>query len=92
MVSSSQRPSDPVSHEHCRSSDHTVTKIKVRLSRSEAFDQSLSSSIYPVAKDRRRRTGLKSSYRSSESSTTNADHETAAKKLKPTSASLNCPR
>jgi hypothetical protein len=53
--------------------------IKARLSRPDAFDQSLSSSILPVAKDRRQRTGLKSAYQSSVSSATNVDHETGAK-------------
>lgn len=60
-VSSSQRPSDPVGYEHCRSSALTEPLAEVRLSRSSSFYQSLSFSILPVAKDRRRPTGLKSS-------------------------------
>jgi hypothetical protein len=65
--------------EHCPGSAHTRPVIEVRLSCSEVFDQSLSSSILPVAKDRRQRTGLKSAYRSCVLSATNVDHETAAK-------------
>jgi len=48
--------------EHCPGSVHTCPVIEVRLCCSEAFYQSLSSPTLPVAKDRRRRTGLKSSH------------------------------
>ena len=65
--------------EHCPGSAHTCPVIEVRLSCSEAFYQSLSSPTLPVAKDRRRRTGLKSSHIGrSELPIKNAEHETAA--------------
>jgi hypothetical protein len=65
--------------EHCRGSAHTCPVIEVRLSCSEFFDQSLSFSILPVAKDMRRRTGLKSSHIGrSELAIKNAEHEIAA--------------